>query len=95
MNAYVSDNFVGADISPDVVGACCSISGGNPDSTIDPWIEAGSKDDSDGNEGKSNNVGCQADTDMVKERPSEGLSGTLMLDATVSEQQIEVPYCWM
>ncbi|WPQ60842.1 IS5 family transposase [Chitinophaga sancti] len=53
--------------------------------------DAGSKDESDGDGGESNKVGCQADAEIVKETPSEGLSGTLMLDATVSEQQIDYP----
>ncbi|WP_322518495.1 IS5 family transposase [Chitinophaga sancti] len=50
-----------------------------------------SEDDQDGNGGKSNNNVLNEHTESVKGKSSDGLSGTVMLDATVSEQQIEYP----
>jgi transposase, IS5 family len=50
-----------------------------------------SEEDQDGNDGESNNIGLNEDTESVKEKSSDGLSGTVMLDATESEQQIEYP----
>ncbi|WPV64467.1 IS5 family transposase [Chitinophaga sp. LS1] len=47
--------------------------------------------DQDENGGDRNNDCSQDHMNSVKEKPPEALSGTVMLDATVSEQQIEYP----